>query len=262
MALDLEILISTMFRDNLDFLDGMFPCPHENYNLLIINQTQHNKLIDTTNLPGHIRVINIFERGLSKSRNLALKNAKADVLLLADEDVVFTNDFDKIILSSYEKFPHAVSLIFPLIDENGNKIGEYGNKTRIITDFSKIYSPQITLKRELFVKYDIEFNTEFGLGARYPDSENFIFLTDLHRAGAQIIYVNTNPIAKHPEKNTSWYLEKDEIFETRLMLIKKYKPVLLDFYFFKMLFFLLRKKKISWKNVRRKFEIYKRVKRA
>ena len=81
---DIEILISTMNQTNFDFLERMFLLSdYHKFNLLIINQTSTDKIL-ISNIEC-IKVFNVFESGLSKSRNLALNNATKKLL-------VFTND--------------------------------------------------------------------------------------------------------------------------------------------------------------------------
>jgi hypothetical protein len=63
-----------MNRNSLDFLIPMFPSrKFFEFNILIVNQTTENQLLNSE-FPT-VRIINSFEKGLSKSRNLALKNA-------------------------------------------------------------------------------------------------------------------------------------------------------------------------------------------
>ena len=64
-----------MNRNNFDFLKAMFVnIPIENYHILIINQTTGNNKLESDF--ENVRVINTTELGLSKSRNMALKQAK------------------------------------------------------------------------------------------------------------------------------------------------------------------------------------------
>ena len=65
---DIEILIANMNRDDLGFLEVMFSKTDvTKYNILIINQTTTEKQLHTTSRT--IKVINVLEKGLSKSRN-------------------------------------------------------------------------------------------------------------------------------------------------------------------------------------------------
>ena len=56
--------------------------------------------------------IDTLDRGLSKSRNLAIKNAIGDICLIADDDVVLEKDFHESILSSYESLSDADLISF------------------------------------------------------------------------------------------------------------------------------------------------------
>ena len=61
-------------------------------NYLIINQTD-NKKVDINNP----KVITKFEKGLTKSRNMAIDKSIGDIILLADDDVIYNDDYEKII---------------------------------------------------------------------------------------------------------------------------------------------------------------------
>jgi len=72
---DIEILIATMNRSNFEFLQSMFLFSgFYNFNILIVNQTTKDTILKSD--LDTIKVINVFEKGLSKNRNLALQNAK------------------------------------------------------------------------------------------------------------------------------------------------------------------------------------------
>ena len=62
----LEVLISTMNRNSLEFLDAMFIHNDKSeFQILIVNQTQEGKVLKSDQF--NIRVINSFEKGLSRS---------------------------------------------------------------------------------------------------------------------------------------------------------------------------------------------------
>jgi glycosyltransferase involved in cell wall biosynthesis len=260
MPLELEILIATQDRDDLSFLKEMFPGDYTKYNLLIINQTTENHIIQAEHLPPNIRVFNVYERGLSKSRNLALEKAEKDVLLIADDDVKYREGFAESIIKSHTGTDVPV-LIFPISDEKGAALGLRLKNSRILKgrDFKDVFSPQISLKRSVFFQYGVRFDERFGLGARYPDAENFVFLKTLERLKIPVAYAGVEPIAIHPRLNSSYFIEKDENFETRLVILKKYYPVWLLPYFFKLMFFLLRTRRIGFKDIPAKWRILKKV---
>ena len=122
-TLSLEILISTMKRSNLDFLKPMFPKDFTNYNILIINQTEKGQ--ELTSKYDNIRVLNSYEKGLSKSRNLALKNAKGDICLLADDDIKYVENFDNIIKNAFNTNKNFDVLTFMMSDFEGKLAKKY-----------------------------------------------------------------------------------------------------------------------------------------
>ncbi len=78
--LDLEILISTMNKKSLDFLEPMFPFLHfSNFSILIVNQTQKDSIL-TSDYP-NIRVINSFEKGTFKKQKLGTAKRYEKTLL-------------------------------------------------------------------------------------------------------------------------------------------------------------------------------------
>src|SRR5687768_13552878 len=106
-----------MNRSSLDFLLPMFPFEHfSNFNILIVNQSKENVLTSDFST---IRVINSPEFGLSKSRNLAIDNAKGKVCLITDDDVVFAEDFYKEILKAFTKLGNPAIISF-----NHKRFGE------------------------------------------------------------------------------------------------------------------------------------------
>ena len=129
---DLEILIATKNRDNLDFLALMFPFEHfSKFNILIINQSKDIILSSEFET---VRVINVDEKGLSKSRNLAIKNASKKICIIADDDVVYFSNFDHEIITAFNLNPQASIITF-----NHQRIGKEKphNKSKKVYSHSK-----------------------------------------------------------------------------------------------------------------------------
>ena len=189
---DIEILIATMNKDSLDFLVAMFPFSHfSKFSILIINQTQNEKLL-ISDYP-NIRVINSFEKGLSKSRNLALENAVKKILVFADDDVVYQNDFVSKIIAAYNKFQHAIVINFCAINQKGTFLKKYptDSKKQLNTfDVFNVASIEMTINKEMLDSIGIQFDENFGLGASFEMGEEAVFLFDLKKKNQQIAFEN------------------------------------------------------------------------
>lgn len=180
---DLEIVISTMNRTNLDFLVPMFPFGHFSYfSILIINQTQEDNLL-ISNFPS-VRVVNSFDRGLSKSRNVGLKNAKGKIILIADDDVVYKENFDQKIIEAHNKFPNASIISFCIEKSNGELFNKYYLKAKYNLSFLQLFnvlSIEISINTQNIDKLELAFDENFGLGSHFEMGEEAIFLTDVKR---------------------------------------------------------------------------------
>ena len=200
---DLEIVMATMNRDSLDFLIPMFPfCHFSEFSILIINQTSENKLL-VSDFPS-VRVVNSFEKGLSKSRNLGLQNAHGKIVLLADDDEVFKEDFESNILEAHNNYPEVASICFAIEGSNGLLFKKYPSQTKLQLnnlDIFNILSIEISLKKAVFDQLKIKFDTNFGLGSSFMMGEEAIFLSDLKNQKQNIIIV-PKVISVHPAVST------------------------------------------------------------
>ena len=108
----LEVAISTQnLKDEKD-IKNLIKKMKINSNYLIINQNSDNIYIDNKN------IINRNEKGLSKSRNEAIKNSKQDIVLLADNDVTYNNNYKKIIIDAYNKYQNSDIICFYVESKN------------------------------------------------------------------------------------------------------------------------------------------------
>ena len=81
-----EILLSCMNEEDYSIISGS----NIKTNTVIINQCSENSMNQINiNNNKYVKWINSTERGLSKSRNMAIHNSCADICLIADNDEKF-----------------------------------------------------------------------------------------------------------------------------------------------------------------------------
>ncbi|MFQ6599351.1 glycosyltransferase family 2 protein [Flavobacterium sp. C3NV] len=201
---DVEILISTMNQDSLDFLVPMFPFLHfSNFRILIINQTQIETILESEY--ANIRVINSFEKGLSKSRNLALETAQGKILLIADDDVIYHEGFVAKIINAYNQFPDAAAINFCAVKSDGSLMKNYPKHSKTNMNAFDVFntsSIEMTLNKAILDKTKIRFDENFGLGGMFEMGEEAIFLFDLKNKKQQLVF-EPEVIVKHPELTSS-----------------------------------------------------------
>lgn len=201
---DVEILISTMNQNSLDFLVPMFPFLHfSNFRILIINQTQIGKKLESEY--ANIRVVNSFEKGLTTSRNLALENAAGKILVIADDDVVYQQGFVAKIINAYNQFPDAATINFCAVKSDGSLIKNYPKHSKTNLNAFDIFntsSIEMTLNKSILDKTRINFDKNFGLGGIFEMGEEAIFLFDLKSKKQQLVF-EPKVIVQHPELTSS-----------------------------------------------------------
>src|SRR5690554_1166592 len=102
-----SILLSTMNSD-----ESIIERVNIQGDAVVINQTDYDdkKTIDVEK--GLVKFISVRDRGLSKSRNMAVRETDADICYFSDNDLTFVDNYLDIIDKAYDKFPDASVIAF------------------------------------------------------------------------------------------------------------------------------------------------------
>ncbi|PZW38830.1 glycosyl transferase family 2 [Mesonia algae] len=253
---DVEVLVSTMKRTSFSFLEAMFINNDiSKLHILIINQTDaHHQL--TSNL-SNIRVINSEEKGLSKSRNLAIKNAIKPICVIADDDVVYLKGFVNTVAQGHCKYPAAGLISFQAKNFSDKPYKTYNNQEREIIKKRKetpLSSIEVTLKREIIVENTIFFNELFGLGSYFESGEEDLFLKEL--LSKQIIAFHIPKfIVSHADESSTSNPASNRFIRARAAAKYVEYGNLSLLWMLKFLFFLIRKKHIKASSIIEKYRL-------
>lgn len=172
-------------------------------NCVIINQCDEDKREEIKINTNKICLwINSTERGLSKSRNMAIQNSKADICLIADNDEVFDRDIEEKILKAYEELPQADIIVFNL----HNKSTKLKNKIYKLKRLEclRVCSCQITFRRKTIIDNKLRFDIKLGAGTGNGAGEENKFLLDAYDKGLKIYHYPIN-IATMIENESTWF---------------------------------------------------------
>lgn len=251
----LEVLIATQNRTSLDFLSKMFPNnDFKAFKVLIVNQTTLDKKLISDD--ENIRVINSSEKGLSKSRNLALQNATCKIVLISDDDVIYEQDFYKVVLNAFNNLPKADLITFKAKNFDGKAYRKYANTNYQynLKTIKGVISWEIALNVANIEKLQISFDERFGLGSQFTTAEEYILAREIVQKGSESYFCNQF-IVSHPEENSGMDLGSDRIIYARSALNYKLHKFLVYFWLPKFVFFLLRYKYIKLSQVLGKIKI-------
>ena len=107
--MDVNVLVSCMNQQDYSIIEKSNLC---NVGVVVVNQNTSDESIMTID-KRHLW-INSKTRGLSVSRNMAIKNSKADICLISDDDEIFVDNVEQVIKDAYESHPDADVIIFKI----------------------------------------------------------------------------------------------------------------------------------------------------
>lgn len=210
-----EVLISTMHQNNFDVVDST----KIQSDVLVINQCDKKGYVEEIREYGKIRFISTTERGLSKSRNMALKNALGDYCLICDDDEILYDGYSEKIIKAFEENEDADIICFKMDYKNK----KYFNNI-IHIDYIKslkISSCEIVFKLESLKKSEIVFDEDFGAGTKIGAGEENILLFDCLKKGLKIIFVPVC-LGKVNEGNSTWFKGFTSVFfENKGIIIRR-----------------------------------------
>ena len=183
---------------------------------IVVNQNEQN-CVELFNLNGHeIKWISMPECGIGLSRNTCLLNATSDIVLFADDDIVYHDDYVTSVISAFESTPDADLIFFNINLVNSNKnIGDYRlnclNKRVGFFNSMRYGACVIAARRKAILRERVMFSLLFGGGAEFSSGEDTLFIKDCLDAGLRL-YANTYCLGDVDDSSSSWYKGIDDIF--------------------------------------------------
>lgn len=172
------------------------------------------------------RIFDSTDTGLSRSRNKALAESKADYCLFADDDEALHPHYIERCVGAFEMYPAAGIIAFqvPHWDRARNRLPLRGSIGRLSA--MRLTSVQLAVRRERIEKSGLRFDTKFGAGSRYGSGEEFIFLRDAIRSGIEIRTVDLEvAYLKAAHGDSTWFSGVDDSYlESRGAIFKRADP--------------------------------------
>ena len=207
----LQVLLSAMFLKDESYIDTL----NITTDAVVINQcdSESARSVKRHGISGGeqtVTYVETTERGLSRSRNMAIDKADADICILCDNDVEYLPDYESRIMDGFEKHPDADLIVFYIERKEKPRPNYAASKRMGYLSVLKIFSPEVAFKRESI--RGIDFDVRFGAGSgRYLMGEENIFLYDCLKRGLKIYYEPVK-IAKLREEKSTWFSGYDDSF--------------------------------------------------
>lgn len=243
-------------------LDSVINQTYKNIDIMVINdgsKDNSQKIIEEyVSKYKNIELINQENKGVSKTRNEAIKRAKTKYIMFIDNDDFIDEDYIEVLLKSIEEDDFDVVISgYRRPNENGRIIKELRlkdtewSKMMILAPWSKIY------KREYLIKNDIEF-LQNNIGEDIYFNLQALFLSNKVKSIDYIGYnwfFNTksvsNTIQKDFRKIAVFRLldECYEVIKNKKILENNYEIMEMHFIRYIIWFLSFSTKKVNYKSI-------------
>ena len=170
---------------------------------IVGNQCGRNEITEIENNGHRIQYVSTDTIGVGINRNEILMRAQADICILADDDMIFSDAYENTVREWFEKIPEADMLIFNL--EGGKKRFRHTKVTRIhLGNYGKFGAARLAFRREALQFSGVMFHTMLGGGCKYSCGEDTLFLRDCLKKGLKIYGVPAS-IAGIQDETSSWF---------------------------------------------------------
>lgn len=201
----LQVLISCMHQKDHSIIERS----NIQTDVVVVNQCDENReeRFTFTNQRGmkcNVLFISTTQRGLSRSRNMAIANASADICLICDDDEIFENDYETIILDSYKENKKADIIAFRLKGITYKTFSSEAERIKF-PKILKIASQQISFRLNKIKSNGISFDEKMGSGSGNGSGEENKFLLDCLKHQLKILYVPRDIVTINGGSESMWF---------------------------------------------------------
>lgn len=188
----LEVLLSCMYQTDTSIIKRS----NIQSDVLVINQCDIDKVDEFIfyNKKGRrckAKFISTTERGLSRSRNMAIRNASGDICLICDDDEYFEDDYEDKIIKVFEQNSKLDIAAFKLVFASNAYIKKKFWSVPMRINYKtalKISSVQIAFNLDSIKRRKIFFDENIGSGVTKAGGEEKIFLHNCLAKSLTIFY--------------------------------------------------------------------------
>lgn len=177
--------------------------PSQEYEYLVLVQNPNQAAYQ---VPSGATLIEVAGKGVAKSRNEAIFNAKTELLIFGDDDVTFHPEELNKAIRKFEQDPDLAMLLLAAKDETGKARKQYpaGENRLTMLNSARAATYEMMIRVPLVKQLEVRFDERFGAGAELYLGDEYIFISDLIKAGAKCefspIFIATHPADSSGER--------------------------------------------------------------
>lgn len=146
-----------------------------------------------------VRVIRLESRGVTASRNAAIREAAGEVLVFGEEDVTWLPGGIAEVLETFDDNPRLAVLLGRAQDDNGLLRKRYPAFRELATVWNsgRVGTIELAVRTDAIRRAGVTFDEGFGAGTDNFLGDEYIFVADAARAGLKCEYFPIT-FSQHP----------------------------------------------------------------
>ena len=206
--MNVQVLVAALNQNPRQLADEM----KLNSDAIIINQCDRYE-VEEWQCNGHtIKAFSMNERGVGLSRNTAMMRAEGDICLFSDQDIVYAEDYENVILQEFEQNPDADMLVFNIDIEESRRTFYNTERKRVrFYNCGRYGAVSFAVKREALFASGVTFSLLFGGGAKYSNGEDSLFIKEFMKKGYRV-YTAPVTIGREKPSDSTWFSGYHEKF--------------------------------------------------
>lgn len=202
MFVNIQVLVAAMHQRDHHLLQKM----NIQSDVIVGNQADSDKIEDFDYNGFNAKYLTFNERGVGLNRNNALMRASADVCLIADDDMVYVDNYPEIVKRAFDDCPKADIIVFNLLEPHSvNKRYVIQKKHRVTQlNYLRYGAARVAFRLKAVRANGIYFNQCFGGGTEHCAGEDNLFLSACLKKGLRIYAYPAYIAELTEERDSTW----------------------------------------------------------
>lgn len=183
-------------------------------NIVIANQYDKFEIKKSIIDGNQVEMITTDTKGVGKNRNIGMLYATDDIILFADDDVIYKDGYRNTVCRAFSELADADVIIFRMEFMKNNEIYDVDRHlTKRVHCWNGLSfgTYQIAIRRVSILRENIHFTHLFGGGCLYSAGEDSLFLIDCFRKKLKV-YTYGEIIGINVRDTSSWFHGFNEKF--------------------------------------------------
>lgn len=200
-----QVLVASMHQQDHSLLEKM----NIRSDVIVGNQCDKNSVEEFEWNGYRAKYLNFAERGVGLNRNNALMRADGDIVLFADDDMVYEDNYVETVSAAFARHPEADVIVFNLHNAGDRKAITEDTKVNRL-NYLRYGTARVAVRLCAVKQNGIYFNQCFGGGTEHCHGEDNLFLTACLDKGLKIVAVPEYIATLLDERESTWNTGYDE----------------------------------------------------